>query len=68
MGERTLIRDGVRLEVVCDHYGRKPRLSIGSEQELSRMCTSFRFATSRWLPEKKTPVTSKIHTESNFLG
>jgi acetyltransferase-like isoleucine patch superfamily enzyme len=44
IGERTQIRDGIRLEVVCDPYGRKPRLSIGSdtgiEQNVHIVCHS----------------------------
>lgn len=31
IGERVLIRDGARLEVVCDSYGRRPQLIIGSD-------------------------------------
>ncbi|MBZ5489501.1 MAG: acyltransferase [Acidobacteriia bacterium] len=44
VGERVLIRDGVRLEVVRDPYGRKPHLSIGSdtgiEQNVHIVCHS----------------------------
>jgi len=44
VGERTSIRDGVRLEVVRDPYGREPRLTIGShthiEQNVHIVCHS----------------------------
>jgi acetyltransferase-like isoleucine patch superfamily enzyme len=44
IGERVLIRDGARLEVVCDAFGRQPQLIIesdtGIEQNVHIVCHS----------------------------
>lgn len=36
IGDRVLIRDGARLEALRDPYGRKPRLTVGSDTNIEQ--------------------------------